>query len=147
MVHYVGHVVSYLQDIFDLANSLEFDESVFQTYLSIGRCITAQASLCDDIRPLAEKLDSELSEFNLSWQLSTGLSMEVLWRLFKPPLAKNITQLESRVLVKELANRFDAIKWTTCPSIRDLERLRWSIINLHDTIHSPDRGVNEKLKV
>lgn len=146
-MHYVGHVVSYLQDMFELTNSPDFDEGVFQTYLSIGRCITAQASVCDEIKPLVEKLDSELSGFDLSWQLSTGLSMETLWRLFRPPLAKNLAQLESRIEAKQLANRFDAIKWTTCVSIRNLERLRSSIIHLHDTIDSVDSEVNERLKV
>lgn len=73
--------------------------------------------------------------------------MEVLWRLFKPPLAKNLKQLESQVGAKQLASRFDAIKWTTRASVQDLERLRWSLVNLHDTINSPDIEVNERLKV
>lgn len=140
-------MVSYLQDMFDLTNSPDFDVGVFQTYLSVGRCITAQASVCDESKLLAEKFNSELSEFNLLWQLSTGLSMEVLWRLFQPPLAKNLTQLESRAGAKRLATRFDAIQWTTGASIRDLERLRWSIITLHDTVYSADREVNERSKV
>ena len=140
-------MVSYLQDMFDLTNSLDFDAGIFQTYLNIGRCITAQASLCDESKSLAEKLNSELSEFNLSWQLSTGLSMEVLWLLFKPPLAKNLTQLESRAAAKQLANRFGAIQWTTGASVRELERLRCSIIDLHDTIYSADGEANEGFKV
>lgn len=146
-MQYVSHVISYLQDIFDLTNSPEFDEGIFQTYLSIGRCISERASACNEVKSLAEKLDSELSEFDLSWQLSTGLSMEVLWRLFKPPLAQNLRQLESRAGAKQLANRLDAIKWMTGASIRDLERLRWSIINFHDTICSAEREVDERFEV
>lgn len=140
-------MVSYLQDMFDLTNSPDFDAGIFQTYLGIGRCITAQASLCDENKSLAEKLNSELREFNLSWQLSTGLSMEVLWLLFKPPLAKNLRQLECRAAAKQLANRFGVIQWTTGASIRELERLRGSIIDLHDTIYSADGEANEGFKV
>ena len=120
---------------------------VFQTYLSVGRRITAQASACDESKLFAEKLNSELNEFNLSWQLSTGLSMEMLWRLFKPHSAKNLTQLEFRARAKQLANRFDAIQWTTGASVRDLESLRWSLIGLQDAVYSPDETVNERYKV
>lgn len=140
-------MVSYLQDMFDLTNSPDFDVGVFQTYLSVGRYITAQASVCDETNVFAEKLNFELSEFNLSWQLSTGLSMEVLWRLFKPHLAKNLTQIEAREGAKQLANRFDAIQWTTGGSVRDLEPLRWSIIGLHDAAYSADEEVDGRFKV
>lgn len=140
-------MVSYLQDMFDLTNSPDFDVGVFQTYLSVGRRMTAQASVCDESKLFAEKLNSELSEFNLSWQLSTGVSMEVLWRLFKPHLAKNLAQLEFRVRAKQLANRFDAIQWTTGASVRDLETLRWSLIGLQDAAYSPDEEVNERFEV
>jgi midasin len=146
-VHFVGHLNCYIRDMFDLTDSLDFDEGVFQTYLTIGRSITDHVVEFSAIRSLSEKLNSELSAFNASWQLCTGLSMEILWQLFKPPLAKNLEQLESRARAKELANRFDAIKWMTGATIRDLDLLRWSIINLHDTIDSSEVEVGERLNV
>lgn len=146
-MQFVGHVISYLWDIFDLANSSDFEDGVFQTYLNIGRSIKERFTQYNEIKSLAKMLDSELNEFNVSWQLSTGLSMEVLWHLFKPPLAKNLRQLESQTGAKNLANRFDAIKWSTGASIRDLDLLCWSIINLHDTIISADLEDNERTKV
>ena len=36
VIHFVGHVNSYLRDIFDLTNTLEFDEGVFQTYWKVS---------------------------------------------------------------------------------------------------------------
>lgn len=146
-MQFVGHVISYLWDIFDLTNSSEFEDGVFQTYLSIGRCIHERFTQCNEINSLAKMLDSELNEFNVSWQLSTGLSMEILWHLFKPPLAKNLRQLESQTGAKYLANRFDAIKWSTGASVRDLDLLSWSIINLHDTLNVADLEDNERTKV
>ena len=147
IVHGVDHLIIYLQDIFDLTNSSKFEEGVFQTYLNIGRSIRERLTECEETKSLSEKLDAELNYFNVSWQLSTGLSMELLWRLFKPSLAKNLEQLESRVGVKQFADRFDAIKWMTGASIRDLDLLRWSIIDLHDTIGSGEIETNEKTKV
>ncbi len=115
--------------------------------MTIGRFITQRAAECNGLKSLAWKLDSEMDEFNMSWQLSTGLSMEILWRLFMPPLAKNLRQVESRARAKQLANRFDAIKWVMGASIQELDLLRRSIINLHDTIDSSEVDLNDRFKV
>lgn len=146
-MHFVGYVSPYLRDIFDLTNSPEFDDGAFQTYLTIGRSITKRVVDNSAIRSISENLNSELNAFKDSWQLHTGLSMGLLWRLFKPSLAKNLGQLESRAEAKELAHRFDTIKWMTGATIRDLDLLRSSIINLHDTIDSAEDEVGERFKV
>lgn len=104
-------------------------------------------SHCEETKSLAEKLGSELNEFSLAWQLSTGLSMETLWGLFRPPTAKNLEQLDFRVKVGQLANRFDAIKWMAGASIRDLNLLRAIITTLHNAVDPTGFENNESIRV
>lgn len=144
---FARQVLSYLRDMKDLASSSEFDESIFQTLLLIGKSIAVRFSDNPELRTLANKLDSNLDSFNPLWQLCTGLSMEVLWKTFRPPLAKNIIQVESRLQVEALANRFDNLKWKVDTSIFELDSLRRSIILLHNTIESTNAGENDSLDV
>ena len=85
---------------------------------------------------LASELSSKLDTFNLSWQLHSGLGMELLWTAFRPVSAANLIQLESSNQVKDLANRFDALRWSSGTSVFDLCSLQKSIARIHDAIQS-----------
>lgn len=85
---------------------------------------------------LASELGSKLATFNASWQLHSGLGMELLWTAFRPVSASNLSQLESSNQVKDLANRFDALRWGSGTSVQELCRLQRSIARVHDAITS-----------
>lgn len=90
---------------------------------------------------VARELGTKLDAFNASWQLSSGLCMESLWTAFRPATAKNLSELGFSLHVKRLADRFDALKWSSGASVRELEILQNSIVHIHDsvgTISSPD---------
>lgn len=118
--------------------SSEFDEGAFQVYLVIGQSIVAQGDTTKELKPISELFDSMLNLFNPSWKLSTGLSMETLWKMFRPCTAKSITELSTRIQAEELATRFDGLKWSVGASLRDLDLIRQSIVQIYGTINSLD---------
>ena len=83
---------------------------------------------------LALELGSKLDAFNASWQLHCGVGMELLWTVFRPASARNLHQLELSNQVKELASRFDALRWASGISIVELCSLQRSITEIHDAI-------------
>lgn len=122
--------------MFDLAMSSEFDEGAFQVHLMIGRSIVAHGGASNELGPINEKFNSMLNLFNPSWKLSTGLSMEKLWKIFRPNTAKSLTELSTRIQAEELAARFDKLKWITGASFRDLDFIRHSILRIYGAINS-----------
>ncbi len=140
--------MSYLRDILELGVLPAFDEGVFQVHLTIGRSIVAQGGPnITGVNLLTEKLGSMLALFNASWELSTGLSMEILWEVFRPATAKTISQLEARLKVEELAERFDSLKWGAGASFRDLDLLRRSIVRMYHMIDAKDVVSDDQIKV
>lgn len=131
----------------DLTMSPDFDEGVFQAYLMVGRSIVVDSGDKAQLRRLADKFSDGLSAFNASWQLSTGLSMETLWRLLRPPLAKNIAQLECGLQVEKLADQFDTLKWTVGASIQELDSFRRSMILFHNRMNVFETHDDESLRV
>lgn len=85
---------------------------------------------------LASELGSELNSFNLSWQLHSGLGMELLWTAFRPVSASSFHQLELSNRVKDLANHFDSMRWGSSTSVEELCSLQRSIVCIHDAIES-----------
>ena len=138
----------------DFGMLLEFDEGAFQVYLDIGKTIVAQGDNVaqedydiKELKTLTDKLGSMLDLFNASWQMSTGLSMEILWKTFKPSTAKSITELETCIKAEKLAEQFDTLKWCAGISFRDLDLVRRSIAGLYDTITSNDTVFDDQFKV
>lgn len=132
----------------DLGLRSDFDEGVFQVHLAIGRSIAAHGdNNSEAARNISGMLNSMLDLFNAAWKLSSGLSMEIIWQNFRPITAKNILQLNTCLLVEELAERFDALKWGAGASFRDLDLLRRSIVRMYDTISPSDIESGDKFKV
>ena len=60
--------------------------------------------------------------------------MELLWKTFRPVSAIHYHQLESSNRVKDLAIRFDALRWDSGVSGRELCSLQGSIAGIHEAI-------------
>ena len=129
-------ILSYLLDILDLSHSSNFDEGIFQVYQDIGKDMTSRASI--EVGSLTAKLRSEfgsrLETFNESWQLHSGLGMEPLWTAFRPVGASSLNQLDLSNQVKDLADRFDALRWRSNTSVQELCSLQRSITQIHNAI-------------
>lgn len=137
---FAHEVLIYLLDVCDLSNSSEFDEGTFQIYRMIGRELSSRVSTNGSqgvlTARIASELGSRLDAFNTSWQLHCGLGMKILWATFRPVSARDLHQLESSNRAKDLANRFDALRWISGMSVRELCRLQRSIASIHDSIES-----------
>ena len=119
----------------DLTQSSDFDVGIFQVYQAIGRSMYAPLILEKNGKKLAASLAHELSlklgVFDLSWKLSSGVNMEELWNVFRPNTALNMAQLEVGLRIKELANRFDLLKFDSGASVRELGMLQSSIVHIY----------------
>lgn len=141
----------YLSDMFDLAQSANFDEGAFQVYQAFGRSMIANAmgagTFNDSTANLAYELQNKLHDFNASWQLSSGLSMETLWVIFRPSVAETMQQLEACLEVEELADRFDASRRASGASFEEIRTLRQSIIYMYNRVMPTDTQFIEKFEV
>ena len=141
----------YLSDILELAQSSTFDEGVFQVYQDLGRLMVANANSARishrSTNKLAHELQIKLNDFNASWQLSSGLSMEALWTLFRPSVAENAQQLETCLQTEELADRFDALSWVSGASYQEIWNLSQSIADMYNRIKPTDIRLDEHLEV
>ena len=144
-------VLHYIQDMFDLGSSLEFDEGVFQSYQSIGRSLCARpltnGSNQSLTARLAVMLGGKLDAFNSSWQLYCGLRMERLWLKFKPATASTLLQLDLALQIRNLADRFHSLKWSAGASVQELGILRDSLARAHDTVVAASTTSFEPLMV
>lgn len=132
----------------DLGLRSDFDEGIFQVHLAIGRSIAANGdNNSETAQKISGMLSSMLNLFNAAWKLSSGLSMEPLWQNFKPVTAKNLLQLDMCLLVEELMEKFDALKWGAGVSFRDLDLLRRSIVRMYDAVSTTDIVSDDQIKV
>lgn len=132
----------------DLGLSSDFDEGIFQVHLAIGRSIAAHGDHNNEAaQKISVMLSSMLDLFNAAWKLFSGLSMEILWQSFRPVTPKNILQLDKCLLVEELMEKFDGLKWGVGASFRDLDLLRRSIVRMYDAISLTDITSNDQVKV
>lgn len=117
-------------------------------HLAIGRSIAAHGDHNNEAaQKISGMLSSMLDLFNAAWKLFSGLSMEILWQNFRPVTAKDILQLDKFLLVEELMEKFDALKWSAGASFRDLDLLRRSIVRMHDAISLTDITSDDQIKV
>ena len=91
----------------------------------------ARCQLSEDLHDIGSFLDTQLGSFNASWSLSTGTSLEMLWKTFKPTTAKSLYHLNSMMQTEKLMDRFDSLLWRSGASIESLVSLRSSIASAY----------------
>ncbi|KAI9827912.1 MAG: hypothetical protein M1819_006855 [Sarea resinae] len=127
---HLKEVTDYWWDIFHLVQSTEFEESVFQVHLSIGRSIVASYTVADEpSRSLTEGIATCLDAFTQMWQLSSGLSMERLWMKLRPETCSSMKQLQTLLRLEQLADRFDDMVWKVKVPLANLSNIRHSVGN------------------
>ena len=78
-------------DVFHYVNSEKYEDASFQIYVEIGRAMIDELP----IQPLAIKLAKAFDVLATPLQLTTGLSLERLWRQLRPRTAATLPQLQS----------------------------------------------------
>jgi midasin len=96
-------------DLFKIVDSASMEEAVFQIHLNLGRTdiINAQKAYPNGADFLGGQLEL-LHRMTISSGLTTGKSMELIWRMFRPPTVSTMEQLNSLLHLESLANRFDS---------------------------------------
>jgi midasin len=106
----------------ELANTPGFDRATFQTYLKMLN--TEIMSFTEPLSVLGTTLSKELTAFGSEVQLRTGLSMERIWRHFKPDTPKTIVQLSAILNLESLADRLDEAMWKSNLKIDEMIQIR-----------------------
>ncbi|KAF2001573.1 midasin [Amniculicola lignicola CBS 123094] len=98
-----------------MASGNTFDRATFQTYLKMLNVELAALGLSTSppVLLLQSSVTKELIIFGSGVQLKTGLSMERIWRYFKPVTARTSQQLAAILTLEGLADRLDAAMWTS----------------------------------
>ncbi|KAF9769272.1 hypothetical protein IL306_013319, partial [Fusarium sp. DS 682] len=119
-------IVRYLNRTVRLAIEPDFDEAKFQAHLAQGanflqRQLDASTGPHEKefILLLLERLGRD---FTAGFKLSTGLSMELLWHVFRPTPLSTKMILDRTLELEKLGSRFDALRWKAGASIPDLTK-------------------------
>ncbi|KAH7162450.1 hypothetical protein B0J13DRAFT_633451 [Dactylonectria estremocensis] len=116
----------YVERTIKLSSEIDFDEAKFQAHLAQGANLLQKhldASVGNHERAFVSDLIEKLSQaFTSGFKLSTGLSMEILWQIFRPSPIPTKSTLDRSLEVEKLGARFDALRWTAGASISDLSK-------------------------
>ncbi|KJZ74088.1 hypothetical protein HIM_06537 [Hirsutella minnesotensis 3608] len=143
-------LVNYIEHSFHLATDDFFDEARFQAHLTLGRNILEQQT-----QEIAVSREPELvivfrqqldSSFNSGFQLSTGLSMEILWHLFRPSPFSDKEALARSLELDRLASRFDAIRWKANASISDLGKAHKTLVEAYKIARTDKVSADELVR-
>ncbi|TVY82548.1 Midasin [Lachnellula suecica] len=124
-------VLQYWRDTYRLATSAAFEEATFQAHLAIGTDLLA--GLAENTQHqqqavIATIKQSLTNDFYSGFNLTTGLSMEILWKYFRPTVIPTSSVLQTLDQLDQVAQRFDALRWKTSISIPELGEIMTSLI-------------------
>lgn len=140
--------LSFLSDMIDVAHETSFEEAVFQVYLSLGQSMLADLHWNAIAKDLIEGMRKGLNGLTPLWQLHSGQSMDLIWSRIRPPVATTLENLEQTLLAERLAERFDALIWTSDVPLERLGQIRELITQMRvvagvsgdDLTHSVEVG-------
>ncbi|EKG11058.1 von Willebrand factor type A [Macrophomina phaseolina MS6] len=129
-------------DLFALTDAPAVEDAVFQVYLAIGheQFASFHSSGVAPSTKLRQKLAQTFESLRLDSQLSTGLSMELLWQRFKPHTPPAYSGLLNLLKLESLADRFDKAVWLADAPLAELSRVRNTLANAMDIVRS--RGID-----
>ncbi|PMD41018.1 P-loop containing nucleoside triphosphate hydrolase protein, partial [Hyaloscypha variabilis F] len=136
-------LLRYWWDTFNLATSPTFEEATFQAHLAIGSDMLSRLSLettasDHQAQILSSFQDSLQNGFSSGFKLTTGLSMEILWKDLRPVVISNRHVLDTLLQMEQLAARFDALRWKTSISVAELETIMSSLVKAYHLIVTSD---------
>jgi midasin len=136
-------LLRYWWETFYLSTSILFEESTFQAHLAIGLDLLKRLS---DTQTPMEEHNSFISSFEQGLQqnfdsvfkLTTGLSMELLWKHLRPITIPNLATMTTLAEMEQLAIRFDALRWKTTISTSELGGIMKSLVRAYHLILTSD---------
>ncbi|KAF2624667.1 midasin [Macroventuria anomochaeta] len=134
---------------FTLAKGSTFDRATFQTYLKMLSSSTPTVSNESHVlvQTLATVLSKHIATFGADVQLTTGLSMEPLWRQLKPNTPKSIAELEAILKLEALADRLDTVMWRSNLRADEMIQIRERFASSLQLVRSEDVNPDELITI
>ena len=134
-------ILLYAEDLSDLAGTSPFDESAFQVYQAIGSALVDSASDHLTHKELLASFSSAIGLFSEMMQLKSGLSMELLWSLFRENTPYD-SSIQHRHEIEKLSDSFDSLPWPSEAPLKVLDALRSSIVQIFESlVYSDGKGL------
>lgn len=129
IVQFLRGILEFCWDVVRLTQCKTLDVGVFQTYLQIGQKIspTFEESY-PPLEALKITLSRSLEGFGEMWNLTTGLSMQRLWDLWRPATPTDLEHLRSMIELETIASRFDRIIFKARVPLSQLSQMRNSLL-------------------
>ncbi|RKF71778.1 Huge dynein-related AAA-type ATPase [Golovinomyces cichoracearum] len=129
----VSSLLRFCQETFRLVTNSTFEEETFQAHLTIGRdtFITMKTENLSIAQTLIEILEEK---FSCGFKLTTGLSMEPMWKNLRPLPISNIDVFTTLLALEDLAVRFDSLKWKALNTVSELGNITNSLIKAYRLI-------------
>ncbi len=153
----IGSIMQLWWETYRLASTPAFQDAMFQAHLAICRDNLSRESsritLSTNLRAKSQQvtlhqvLPENLVEFvqgriqqyfDSGFTLTTGRSMEKLWRLFRPKPIYNFEKLRILVDMEELAVKFDKLKWRASISVAELASITSSLVEAYGLISTSE---------
>ncbi|KKA28111.1 hypothetical protein TD95_002319 [Thielaviopsis punctulata] len=142
--HFLRLVMQHLQRTFAFVTAATFNDAAFQSHMALGTTLAAAfiSSEITAVRQFATAFHSLLTtHFSTGFNLTTGLSMEDLWRALRPvPLASHDLLVQTTALTK-LAVRFDALRWKAKAPVKDLTKAAATLSTAYGMVRRGAPGV------
>jgi midasin len=136
-------MIRFWWETYNIALSCQFEEATFQAHLAIGQDLLLKllSEYSEDGGDSAQALalikffQKKLQhDFDSSFKLTTGLSMENLWLRFRPTPISNANKLEMLAQMEVLAKRFDALRWKISISVPELAGVMTSLVKAYELL-------------
>lgn len=135
IVQFLRSILEFCWDMTGLTQSKVLDVGLFQTYLQVGQAISPTSS---GGYPPLEALKATWSRsqeaFGETWNLSTGLSMQRLWELWRPATPTDLEHLRSMIELEKIASRFDRIIFKARVPLSQLSQVRNSLLEAQSSM-------------
>ncbi|KAI6359331.1 hypothetical protein MCOR25_007092 [Pyricularia grisea] len=134
---------------FSLATSHTFEEATFQAHLLLGTKLieSLHSKITSHEQALISRISRDFqSAFEFGFKLTTGVSMEVLWNVFRPVPIPHLQTFEQVVAIERLAQRFDFLKWQANASPDDLEHVISSLVKAYTLVRNSAPGTGALLE-
>ncbi|PQE19082.1 hypothetical protein CJF30_00007426 [Rutstroemia sp. NJR-2017a BBW] len=136
----VSSLMRYWLNTFDVVTNHCFEET-FQAHLSIGFAMVAKLS---SRNPWNDEHNSIINDFNSilltsfasGFKLTSGLSMEVLWKQFRPIVTPNFKVMQVIEELEGLAVQFDSLKWNATISVTEIGGVMMSLVKAYHLVLS-----------
>lgn len=116
--------------------------------LTLGGRLVKKGTVPTSEKPtIVVHVEGYLRAFRASAQLTSGLSMESMWKVYRPTPIPTLSQLDAVVLLEHLADRFDGLLWQLKAPMDELFTIQQSIARAICIVRRGDAVVDNLIKV